>query len=86
MNNTEQNILSFITGLAAGAIAGILLAPNKGSDTQEKLKKQSKKFKDEMGKQLSNLQDKLEHINENISKFSNGEQKEGEAVEIKDEE
>ena len=85
MNKPEQNILSFITGLAVGAIMGILLAPNKGKETQEKIKKQSKKVKNEIRKQVSYLQNKLEHINEDISRFQNEEVKEGEAVEVKEE-
>ena len=30
MNNTGRNILTFLTGAVAGAIAGVLLAPNSG--------------------------------------------------------
>lgn len=79
MNKSEQNILSFITGLAVGAIAGILLAPEKGKDTQDKLKKQSKKLKGEMGKQLSTLQEKLEEMSKKVADFQ---KKEGEVSEV----
>ena len=82
MNKSEQNILSFITGLAVGAIAGILLAPEKGKDTQEKLKKQSKKLKGEMGKQLTSLQDKLEEMSKKVASYQN--KSEGEATEVKE--
>lgn len=61
MNNSEKTLLAFIAGAAAGAVAGLLLAPEAGDETRNRLSKKagdlagdleqswetnSKKFKD----------------------------------------
>ena len=38
MNDNSKILLAFLAGAAAGAIAGILLAPEKGSDVRKKMK------------------------------------------------
>jgi gas vesicle protein len=40
MANTKA-LLGFIAGAAAGALAGILLAPDKGSETRKKISKKT---------------------------------------------
>ena len=37
MNNSEKSLLAFIAGAAAGAVAGLLLAPETGEATRRKL-------------------------------------------------
>jgi len=37
MTNTGKTLLTFLTGAAAGAIAGILLAPKSGKETRQLL-------------------------------------------------
>lgn len=37
MNNSEKSLLAFIAGAAAGAVAGLLLAPEAGEATRRKL-------------------------------------------------
>jgi len=48
-NHTTNALLSFLTGAAAGAITGILFAPDKGSMTREKIKNQASQSYDEAG-------------------------------------
>jgi gas vesicle protein len=59
MNTSKSNIKTFLTGLlvgaAAGAIAGILLAPDKGSETRRKFAEKAKKFKDDLPDQIEAL-------------------------------
>lgn len=59
MNTSKSNIKTFLTGLlvgaAAGAIAGILLAPDKGSETRRKFAEKAKKFKDNLPDQIEAL-------------------------------
>lgn len=43
-NNSRNIILATIGGLAAGAIAGLLLAPEKGKETRKKIVDESKRF------------------------------------------
>ncbi len=37
-NPTSKILISFLAGAAAGLAVGILMAPNKGSDTRKKIK------------------------------------------------
>lgn len=37
-NNTGKTLLALLAGAAIGAVAGILMAPDKGSKTREKIK------------------------------------------------
>ncbi|WP_310994274.1 YtxH domain-containing protein [Aequorivita marina] len=63
-SNTGQTLLALLTGAAIGAGIGILYAPDKGSETREKLNKESKKAKKKLNKQIkktsSNLNEKAE--------------------------
>lgn len=46
-------------GLLLGAAAGVLLAPEKGSVTRDRLKKEGKDIKDQLTKDLSEVKDDL---------------------------
>jgi len=43
MNDNSKLLLALVAGAAAGLVAGILLAPEKGSETREKIKDSLKK-------------------------------------------
>jgi len=51
-----------LTGIALGAIAGLLLAPEEGAETRKKLWKKSKKFK-------KDFEDKAAEYKEKASEF-----------------
>lgn len=55
MNRGSSNLLAFVLGAAAGAVIGILYAPDKGSNTRDKLSYQLDKYK----KQLEDLLEDL---------------------------
>jgi gas vesicle protein len=63
---SSNNIaLGILGGIAAGAIAGILLAPNKGSKTKKKIVSKSNHFADD-------LKEKFEDLYENVTdKYEN---------------
>lgn len=62
--NNGSSLLSFLIGAAAGSIIGILYAPDKGSNTRDKLSYRLHKYR----KSLEELIDDL--INEEDSTFS----------------
>ena len=43
MNNTSKILAALAIGVAAGAVIGILFAPDKGSETRKKISDQGKK-------------------------------------------
>lgn len=49
----------FAAGLILGAAAGVLLAPEKGSVTRAKLKKEGKDIKDQITKDFTDVKDDL---------------------------
>jgi gas vesicle protein len=55
MNRGSSNLLAFVLGAATGAVVGILYAPDKGSNTRDKLSYQLDKYK----KQLEDLLEDL---------------------------
>ena len=64
-NNTGKTLLALLAGAAIGAVAGILMAPDKGSKTREKIK-------DSLDEAKKNLKNKLDTASEDLkSKVSN---------------
>ena len=66
MNNSEGNILSFIAGIAIGALIGVLVAPDKGSKTREKIALKSQQLKSELEEQVEVSKEKIEKFADNI--------------------
>lgn len=64
-NNTGNTLLALLAGAAIGAVAGILMAPDKGSKTREKIK-------DGFDDAKKNLKNKIDSATEQFrSKASN---------------
>jgi len=64
MNSTGKVLLGILAGAAAGAILGVLLAPDKGSVTRKKILKKGEDYTDA-------LKDKFEELVEGVTeKFS----------------
>jgi gas vesicle protein len=60
MNKTLSNFLvGFLARAAAGAIAGILFAPGKGSETRHNILKKVRELSDEFGLGLGEMMDGL---------------------------
>jgi len=66
--------LGVLAGLAAGAVLGILFAPEKGSDTRKKLSKKGERYadslKDKFNEFLESISEKFEEVKENVSDFA----------------
>ena len=55
MSKTTNTLLAFLTGAATGALLGILYAPDKGSNTRDRLSFQLDKYK----KKLEGILDEI---------------------------
>lgn len=70
MNDNTKVVVALLAGLAAGAALGILFAPDKGTDTRDKLTESLKKLgdsiKDTAATEIDNLVGLKDKIVENI--------------------
>lgn len=55
MNSTGKIITALAAGAALGLVAGILFAPDKGSETRKKLKAKGKKFKESVTEKFEDM-------------------------------
>ncbi len=61
MNDNAKVVAALLTGLAAGAALGILFAPDKGSQTREKLNDSLKDLGDALKERTA---EQLDHLND----------------------
>lgn len=63
--NTNGKILAAVAaGIAAGAVLGILFAPDKGSETRRKINETGKKFTDDVKDKFQKSKEKFNEMNE----------------------
>jgi gas vesicle protein len=67
--STGKVVLGLLAGVAAGAIAGLLFAPSKGSDTRKKIAKKGKNYEKKLKKKFSENVDKA---NKKFEKIKTG--------------
>jgi len=68
MNTTGKILTAFAVGAAAGAILGILFAPDKGSETRNKIGEQGKKFADSIKEKFNKTKEDLNDLKEEMKK------------------
>ncbi|UQD56674.1 YtxH domain-containing protein [Flavobacterium sp. K5-23] len=76
--SSSKIVLGVLSGLAVGAIAGILFAPNKGLKTRKKIMSKSNDLVDEMKEKFESMikrqeniwQDEKDLIKEGVTKLS----------------
>lgn len=66
-------VLGLLAGIATGAIAGLLFAPAKGSDTRKKITKKGKNYEKKLEKKFSKNIDlankKFDKLKSDVSEF-----------------
>ena len=72
--NSGKVLLGILAGIAAGALLGVLFAPEKGSDTRKKLSKKAEDYADGLKENFSEFLDsisgKFENAKEEVSDFA----------------
>ena len=67
-------LLSLLAGVAAGALLGILFAPEKGSVTRKKMSKKAEEFgdglKEKFNEFVDDITEKFGEVREDISDFT----------------
>jgi gas vesicle protein len=66
MNNTAKILTAFAIGAAAGAILGILYAPEKGTETRKKMNEEGKKMSDALKNKYNEVKEKINSVKEEL--------------------
>lgn len=68
-------LLALLAGVAAGALLGVLFAPDKGSETRKKISKKGEDYTEGLKKEfkefLSGVKEKLDDVKEEVSDITN---------------
>ena len=59
---TGKFVSGLLMGVAVGALAGILFAPDKGSKTRKKLRRQSDELKEKLNNMVDDMTEKYEQV------------------------
>jgi gas vesicle protein len=57
MSKSSKTLLAFLTGVATGAVIGILYAPDKGENTRNQLTYKLNKYREQLQKLIADLLD-----------------------------
>jgi len=66
--STGKVLLGLLAGVAAGAVLGILFAPEKGSETRKKITKKGKDYADDLTQKFNGLVDEMTQKIESVVK------------------
>lgn len=60
MSQSEGNLVSFIAGIAVGALVGVLIAPDKGEATRGKIADKSQQLRKDLAEQVEANREKID--------------------------
>lgn len=60
-----------LTGFVAGIVVGILIAPDKGSETRKKIAQTGRDVKDKFNEYVDEISDKIDSLKDDASKLVN---------------
>jgi gas vesicle protein len=66
MNTSGKILAAVAAGIAAGAVLGILFAPDKGTETRRKISEQGKKIADGVKMKINKGKEKFNDLKEDI--------------------
>lgn len=66
MKDNRKFLIALATGAAAGAVLGILFAPNKGTKTRKGIKRQVRKLAENVEDTFNNGKEKVYDIKEKV--------------------
>jgi gas vesicle protein len=69
MNTTSKILTACAAGVVTGIILGILFAPDKGSETRQKISDQGKKITDSFKDKLRKCEEKKNDLKENVNEY-----------------
>lgn len=64
---TGKILLGTLAGIAIGAVVGVLLAPDKGSETRKKITKKGTEYKDGLKEKYDGLKDKYNDLVDGVT-------------------
>ena len=71
MNTTAKVITGFLAGAAAGALVGVLMAPDSGQKTRRRMLEESLKMKDQLSDSFSKTLDTVKKgYNEKLEEYA----------------
>ncbi|MEL7585730.1 MAG: YtxH domain-containing protein [Prolixibacteraceae bacterium] len=77
MSRTTNVMVGFLAGAAAGMLAGVLLAPDKGSGTRKKIKN---KMQDVTGNIAATISDQIDFLEDQIKSLRKNAEREGKKI------
>jgi gas vesicle protein len=71
MNTSGKIVAAVAAGIAAGAVLGILFAPDKGSETRRKISEQGKKIADGVKMKFKKGKEKFNDLKKDVEEKMN---------------